>query len=63
MRLPLDYALCDGDDEPICQDCLRRTAERPPLHWQMEPATFGDDCQFYMEPHSYRLRDRQDDGD
>lgn len=62
MKLPLDHALCDGDDEPICKDCLRRTAERPPLHWHMAPATHGDDCLFYMEPHGYKLREPQDDG-
>ena len=62
MRLPLDYALCDGNGEPICADCVRRTAERPPLHWQMEPQATDDDCALYMEPHGYRLREPQDDG-
>lgn len=62
MRLPLDYALCDGNGEAICADCVRRTAERPPLHWQMEPQAKDDDCEHYMEPYSYRLREPQDDG-
>ena len=59
MRLPLDYALCDGNGEPICADCVRRTAERPPLHWQMDPQAKDDDCAMYMEPHGVRFEVQQ----
>jgi len=28
----------------------------------MEPQAKDDDCELYMEPYSYRLREPQDDG-
>jgi len=28
----------------------------------MEPQAKDDDCEHYMEPYSYRLREPQDDG-
>ena len=54
-ELPLDVTLCNGAGEPICEDCLRRTAKRPPIGWYMQPTAKDDDCAEYMEPYSYRL--------
>lgn len=55
MKLPLDVALCDGNGEPICEDCVRRTAGRPPMGWYTAPAAADDDCINYMEPYRYVL--------
>ena len=57
-RLPLDVSLCNGDGSPLCEDCLRRTAERPPPGWYMAPPIKDDDCAEYMEPYSYGLTDK-----
>ena len=51
MRLSLDTALCDGVGEPLCETCLRRTAERPPIHWRAMFEPKGEECEGYLEPH------------
>lgn len=48
MKLPLDYVLCDGAGEPICVECLRRTAERPQIHWYMQPPAKDGKCEHYL---------------